>query len=73
MMKLLEDILVDDKFKGIPKMVVTQFCRGQSMLSTMAAVTDDTLTETSDLSKHVNGQEFYSKKVSRHFSKHYAY
>ena len=59
MIKLLEVILVDDKFKGIPKMVVTQFCRGESMLPTMAA--DSSSTETSGLKKHVNGQEFYSK------------
>ena len=59
MMKLLEDILVDDKFKGIPKMVVTQFCRGESMLPTMVA--DSSSTKTSGLTKHVNGQEFYSK------------
>ena len=60
MMKLLEHILVDDKFKGIPKMVVTQFCRGESMSPTM--VTDSSSsTETSGLTKHVNGQEFYSK------------
>ena len=60
MMKLLEKILVDDKFKGIPKMVVTQFCRGESMESTMAS---DSLSrpKTSGLTKHVNGQEFYSK------------
>ena len=57
MMKLLEDILVDDKFKGIPKMVVTQFCRGESMLPTMGA---DSVSD-SGLTKHVNGQEFYSK------------
>ena len=60
MMKLLEVILVDDKFKGIPKMVVTQFCRGDSMLPTMVADSVP-LTETSGLTKHVNGQEFYSK------------
>ena len=60
MMKLLKDILVDDKFKGIPKMVVTQFCRGESMLSTMVADSSSS-TETSGLTKHVNGQEFYSK------------
>ena len=58
MMKLLEDILVDDKFKGIPKMVVTQFCRGESMLPTMQTDGED---QTSGLTKHVNGQEFYSK------------
>ena len=60
MMKVLEDILVNDKFKGIPKMVVTQFCRGESMLPTM--VTDSSSsTELSGLTKHVNGQEFYPK------------
>ena len=60
MMKLLKDILVDDKFKGIPKMVVTQFCRGESMLPTMVADSSSS-TETSGLTKQVNGQEFYSK------------
>ena len=59
MMKLLEGILLDDKFKGIPKLVVTQFCRGQSMSSTMAS--DSSGTGTSGLTKNVNGQEFYSK------------
>ena len=60
MMKLLKKILVDDKFKGIPKMVVTQFCRGESMLPTMVA-DSSSLTKMSGLTKHVNGQEFYSK------------
>ena len=60
MMKLLKKILVDDKFKGIPKMVVTQFCRGESMLQTMVADSSSS-TETSGLTKQVNGQEFYSK------------
>ena len=59
MMKLLEGILLDDKFKGIPKLVVTQFCRGQSMYSTMTS--DSNGSGTSALTKNVNGQEFYSK------------
>ena len=59
MMKLLEGILLDDKFKGIPKLVVTQFCRGQSMFPTM--VSDSTGSGTPGLTKNVNGQEFYSK------------
>ena len=58
-MTLLEGILLDDKFKGIPKMVVTQFCRGQSMIPTM--MSDSTGSGTSGLTKNVNGQEFYSK------------
>ena len=57
MMTLLEKILLDDKFKGIPKLVVTQFCRGQSMFPTM--VSDSTGSGTSGLTKNVNGQEFY--------------
>ena len=60
MMKLLESIFVDKKLRGMPKMVVTQFCRGESMLPTMVADSVP-LTETSGLTKHVNGQEFYSK------------
>ena len=60
MMKLLEGILLDDKFKGIPKLVVTQFCRGKSRYSTMN-VSDSTGSGTSGLTKNVNGQEFYSK------------
>ena len=59
MMKLLEEILLDDKFKGIPKMIMTQFCRGQSMSSTM--VPDSSGTGTSGLTKNVNGQELYSR------------
>ena len=59
MMTLLEEILLDDKFKGIPKLVVTQFCRGQSMSPTM--VFDSTGSGTSGLTKDVNGQEFYSR------------
>ena len=59
MMKLLEEILLDAKFKGIPKMIVTQFCRGKSMSSTMEL--DSSGTRTSGLTKNVNGQEFYSR------------
>ena len=54
MMKLLEPILLEEKFKSIPKMVITQFCRGQSMQST-------TIADSSDLAKEVNGQEFFFK------------
>ena len=54
MMKLLEPILLEEKFKSIPKMVITQFCRGQSMQSTAFA-------DSSDLAKEVNGQEFFFK------------
>ena len=68
-MTLLENILLDDKFKGIPKLVVTQFCRGKSMFSTMKF--DSTPSGTSGLTKNVNGQEFYSKfdSVFSHGSK----
>ena len=59
MMKLLEEILLDAKFKGTPKMIVTQFCRGKSMSSTMAV--DAFGTTASGLKKNVNGQEFYSR------------
>ena len=54
MMNLLQPILLEEKFKSIPKMVITQFCRGQSMHSTAFA-------DSSDLAKDVNGQEFFSK------------
>ena len=54
MMKLLEPILIEKKFKAIPKMVVTQFCRGDSMNSTMKA--DSSGPETSGLTKEINGQ-----------------
>ena len=57
MMKLLEGILLDDKFKGIPKLVVTQFCRGQSMFPTM--VSDSTGSGTSGLTKNVNGPNIW--------------
>ena len=57
LMTLLEGILLDDKFKGIPKLVVTQFCRGQSMFPTM--MSDSTVSGNSGLTKNVNGQEFY--------------
>ena len=59
MMTLLEKILLSEKFKTIPKLVVTQFCRGKSMFSTMQY--DSHPSGTSGLTKNVNGQEFYSK------------
>ena len=57
MMKLLEPILVEKKFKAIPKMVLTQFCRGDSMHSTMVA--DRSIPTTSDLTEEINGQESF--------------
>ena len=54
MMTLLEPILNDEKLKSIPKMVLTQFCRGDSMLPTM--MTDDS---SEDLSSAVNAQECF--------------
>ena len=54
MMKLLEPILISEKFKSIPKMIITQFCRGKSMYQTM--VTDGS---SQDLSDRVNFQEWF--------------
>ena len=54
MMELLEPILIETKFKAIPKMVVTQFCRGRSMHST--AMVDGSGPETSGLTTEINGQ-----------------
>ena len=48
-MTLLEEILLSEKFKTIPKLVVT----------TMQY--DSPPSETSGLTKNVNEQEFYSK------------
>ena len=59
MMKLLEPILIEKKFKAIPKMVVTQFCRGDSMHAT--AMTDASGPDNSGLTKEINGQAYLSK------------
>ena len=67
MMKLLEPILIEKKFKAIPKMVVTQFCRGESMSQTM--MEDGSGPETSDLTKEVNGQVCFSKLFLRPVAK----
>ena len=50
LLKLLEPILVSSKFRGIPKLVICQFCRGGSMNST--AIMDNRV-----LSDIVSGQE----------------
>ena len=49
MLKLMESIFNSDKLKGVPKMIVTQFCRGEFMNST-------TQLDSVKLSKNVNGQ-----------------
>ena len=59
MTKLLEPILIEKKFKAIPKMVVTQFCRGRSMHST--TVVDRSGPETSGLTNEINGQACFFK------------
>jgi len=61
-MELLEPILIETKFKAIPKMVVAQFCRGSSMCSTM-------MVDGSDLTKEVNGQVCFSKLFLRPVAK----
>ena len=69
MMELLKPILIETKFKAIPKMVVAQFCRGSSMCSTM--MVDGSGPETSDLTKEVNGQACFSKLILRPVAKLY--
>ena len=51
MLTLMEPILKNEKFRGVPKLIVSQFCRGTFMNS--VAVTDS----NEALSKEVNGQE----------------
>ena len=51
MLTLMQPILKSEKFRGIPKLVVSQFCRGRFMND--VAVMDD----IEALSKEVNGQE----------------
>ena len=59
MTKLLEPILIEKKFKAIPKMVVAQFCRGKSMDPTVKK--DRSGPGTSGLTKEINGQKCFSK------------
>jgi hypothetical protein len=40
MLKILEPILIKKKLKAIPKLVITQFCRGSDMAATDMAATD---------------------------------
>ena len=54
MMDLLKPILLEEKFKSIPKMIITQFCRGDSMVETQVVETDGTCENLSD---RVNPQE----------------
>ena len=49
MLKLMEPIFNSEKLNGVPKMIITQFCRGESMIST-------TQFDSVTTSKHVNGQ-----------------
>ena len=49
MLKLMEPIFCSKDLKGIPKMIITQFCRGESMMPT-------TQIDKVTLSKDVNGQ-----------------
>ena len=58
-MKLLEPILKEKKFKAIPKMVVAQFCRGESMDPTVKK--DRSGPGTSGLTKEINRQKCFSK------------
>ena len=52
MMELLKPFLMEEKFKSIPKLILTQFCRGKSLESTM-----ETDALNTDLSTKVNAQE----------------
>ena len=60
-MKLLEPILKEKKFKAIPKMVVTQFCRGESMHEHATVKADRSGPGTSGLTKEINRQKCFSK------------
>ena len=57
MLKLMEPVFNSEKFNGIPKMIITQFCRGESMHST-------TQFDSVKMSKNVNGQERYFERPS---------
>ena len=51
----MEPVFNSDKLNGIPKMIITQFCRGESMHST-------TQFDSVKMSKNVNGQECYFER-----------
>ena len=40
MLKLIQPILDSDKFRGIPKMIISQFCRGTFMNPEFATAED---------------------------------
>ena len=55
LLEILKSILVSPKFRGIPKLVICQFCRGNFMNS--AAMTDG-----QQMTDRVNGQERFTRK-----------